>query len=134
MDAREELKEVRRARLRVEALAERRKMCRELRGCVTLERAAGLEELQRELDARALEYVERVMDVERRIDAVGDDLRRDVLRYRYLNGWSWREISARSGLSQDWLKHVHGRAVRDFYATGEISCTTPRNDTFSGGQ
>ena len=133
MDAREELKEVRRARLRVEALAERRKMCRELRGCVTLERAAGLEELQRELDARALEYVERVMDVERRIDAVGDDLRRDVLRYRYLNGWSWREISARSGLSQDWLKHVHGRAVRDFDATGEISGATPRNDTFSGG-
>ena len=134
MSGREELKEVRRVRLRVEALAERRQRCREMKGYVTLERAAGLEQLQQELDARAGEYAARVMDVERRIDALGDDLRRDVLRYRYLNGWSWREIAARTGFSQDWLKHVHARAVRDFDSIGDIFGSTPRNDTFFGGQ
>ena len=134
MGVREDLKEVRRARLRVEALAERRQQCREMKGYVTLERAAGLEQLQRELDARAGEYAARVLDVERRIDALGDDLRRDVLRYRYLNGWSWREIAVRMGFSQDWLKHVHARAVLDFEAIGGIFGSTPQNDTFFGGQ
>ena len=112
MDGRATLKEVRSLRLRVEALAERRQRCRELETLVTPGKGAELERLQRELDARVGEYAARVMEAERRIDAVPDGFQRDVLRYRYLNGWSWREISVRTGLSQDWLTHVHGRAVR----------------------
>lgn len=126
MTGTEALKELRSARLRLEALAERRERCAALAKEVTPGRVRALERLQRELDQRAGEYAERVAEAERRIDAMGDALQRDVLRYRYLNGWSWREISARTGLSQDWLKHVHARAVKKI-------CPATRKDTFLPG-
>ena len=110
----EALKDVRWQGLRVEALLERRQRCLALTKSVTPGRRAALERLQRELDERAGDYAVRVLEVERRIDAMGDELQRDVLRYRYLNGWSWREIAAKTGFSEDWLKHVHSRAVAGF--------------------
>ena len=126
MTGEEALKEVRAAGLRLEALAERRERCAALAKGVTPGRVRALERMQRELDQRAGEYARRVAEVERRIDAMEDALQRDVLRYRYLNGWSWREISARTGLSQDWLKHVHARAVKNIFPA-------TRKDTFLPG-
>lgn len=68
--------------------------------------------LERELDGRILEYADKVREIERTIDQVEDEQYRDVLKYRYLNGWSWKDIAERMGFSQDWLWHLHARALR----------------------
>ena len=47
------------------------------------------------------------------IDALPDPGQRAVMAYRYLNGLSWKEIARRMNFSQDWVKHVHGRALRE---------------------
>ena len=70
-----------------------------------------LEALGRELDERIEACAALVREVEARIDALDNPLHRDVLKFRYLNGWSWRVISCRMGLSRDWLMSVHRKAV-----------------------
>ena len=34
-----------------------------------------------------------------------------MLKYRYLNGWSWKAIAARTHFSRDWLWRLHARAL-----------------------
>ena len=68
-------------------------------------------ELEKEIDERIAEYAAKVFEIEAVIDAVADQQYRDVLRYRYLNGWSWQKIAERMHFSQDWLWHLHARAL-----------------------
>lgn len=96
---------------RIEALLERRRRCGELANCRTPGRAPALDALQRELDERIEAYAALVGDIERRIDGVKNPQYRDLLRYRYLNGWSWQKIAGRMSYSRDWLMRLHVRAL-----------------------
>lgn len=110
MTAKEYLRQVKLADRRIEALAERRRHYRELaeaRGG----RSEALEALDRELAERIDEYAALVREIEGAIDGVGDIVLRDVLRYRYLNGWSWQVIAQKMRFSQDWLWRLHARAL-----------------------
>ena len=49
--------------------------------------------------------------VEAIIDRVRSEECREVLRYRYLNGWSWQVIAERTHYSKDWLWRLHARGL-----------------------
>lgn len=69
-------------------------------------------QLQQELDRRIDAAAKYELESMRLIDALEDMGQRDVLRYRYLNGLGWKEIAVRMKYSQDWVKHVHGKALK----------------------
>jgi DNA-directed RNA polymerase specialized sigma24 family protein len=85
-----------------------------------------LERLQREIDRRIDAVAEQTLAMERSIDAVKDVNQREVLRYRYLNGWDWREIARRMNYSTDWVKHIHSQALKamEVRGTGNGANTT----------
>ncbi len=112
MDARESLCAVRRSRMQLEALLEKRRWCREVANCRSGGRSEALERLQQEVDRRIDSLAGQELAAMRRIDALGDPGQREVLRLRYLNGWAWKEIARRMSYSQDWVKHLHARALR----------------------
>ena len=74
--------------------------------------------LKQELDARIERYAELVREIEGVIDAVEDAQYRDVLRYRYLNGWTWKRIAERMHFSQDWVWRLHARAMQQVKVPG----------------
>lgn len=45
------------------------------------------------------------------INSVTDGRERVVLRYAYINGFSWREISARTGYDERYVRRLHQRAI-----------------------
>ena len=45
------------------------------------------------------------------IEAVLDPVQRDLLRYRYLNGWSWGKIAQRMNYTREYLLRLHGHAL-----------------------
>lgn len=68
--------------------------------------------LAAEIEARVAAYAEGVRQVERVIDAMEEARYREILRYRYLNGWSMRRIAKEMGYSEDWAYRLHRRALR----------------------
>ena len=113
MNGVEALRRIRKAELRLTALMERRRRCLELENGIAPGRSEELEALRRKLEAQAGEYAELAQCAEDLIDRVSDDTLRDVLRYRYLNGWSWQQIAFRMNYSLGWVKHLHGRAMKE---------------------
>ena len=116
MTAKEYLGQVRQLERRIWALLDRQSKYHELGAWRARYQGAvgpvAMLALERELDGRITEYAERVREIERVIDAVEDGQYRDLLKYRYLNGWSWQQISERMSFSQDWLWHLHARALQ----------------------
>ena len=112
MEAREYLLEVRRSKARVEALAERRRWYGQAGQWHSDGGTEAILQLQRELDRRIDAAAKCELEAMRRIDALEDPGQREVLRYRYLNGLGWKEIAIRMHLSQDWVKHMHGKALK----------------------
>lgn len=50
-------------------------------------------------------------DVIALVESVPDERERIVLRYAYINGFSWREISARTGYDERYVRRLHQRAI-----------------------
>lgn len=115
MTAKEYLGQVRQLERRILALLDRQSKYHELgawRARYAGTKGVGaMVALEREIDGRINEYIDRVYEIEAAIDAVEDEQYRDVLKYRYLNGWSWQKIAERTHFSQDWLWHMHARAL-----------------------
>ena len=115
MTAKEYLSQVRRLEKHIWALLDRQRKYHEMGAWrASYEGAVGREAmraLERELDRRITEYADKVREIEGAIDRVEDGQYRDVLKYRYLNGWNWQRISDRMHFSQDWLWHLHARAL-----------------------
>lgn len=116
MEVREYLNEVRRSKTRMEALLERRRACAEMASWRSGGRSEALDALRREVDRRIDAVAEQALEAERRIDALDSAGQREVMRYRYLNGWEWKEIARRMNYSTDWVKHVHTRALKEMEA------------------
>lgn len=45
------------------------------------------------------------------IESVPDERKRNILRYRYINGFSWAEVAARMGYDKRYLFRMHRDAV-----------------------
>ena len=113
---------------RIKALMERRQHYYDLAmqgtGSVVLQQPGGAHG-----DSRVETAVCRLMDLEsdldREIDRLGDEVRlagrlidqlddsryRDILRYRYLNGWSWRRIMREMNYEEKHVHRLHGAAL-----------------------
>ena len=112
MDPKETLMAARRSKLRLEALMERRGWYEQVQQCHSGGRSEAMAKLQRALDREIDEVVRQELAAMGQIDALADPIHREVLRYRYLNGWEWKEIARRMGYSPDWVKHMHSGAIR----------------------
>ena len=119
MDAKAYLSQARRAERRIDALARRQRRYAEL-GALRRGPGAELDALQRELDGRIERYAALVRDIAGRIDRVDNPVYREVLEYRYLDGWSWQAIAARLCFSRDWVMKLHARAIEAIEAVGEV--------------
>lgn len=128
MTAKEYLRQLLRRDARINALIERQQRYRELagvrgvaygdvsgggsrHGSAVEDYAVRIVELEREIDRRIDEYVDLVRQAEAAIDQVEDERCRDVLRYRYLNGWSWEKIAEQMHYDERWVRRLHGRAL-----------------------
>ena len=115
MDIKAFLEQAVRAERGIDALAARRARCLELEalaGALEAEAArAELGALEAELGARLAAYPGLVRRVEARLDSLEDPRQREVMRMRYLNGWSWKQVGSRTGLSRTRLHDIHAAAM-----------------------
>ena len=124
MTAKEYLRQLSRKDARINALIERQQRYRELaqrRTAVYRDIPGGgkIIDLEREIDRRIDEYVDLTREIEAVIDSVGDDRYRDVLRYRYINEWSWERIAQEMHFDVKWLYKMHGRALQEISMPGK---------------
>lgn len=73
--------------------------------------AAKIADLEREIDRRIDEYVDLTREIEAAIDRIPDGRYRDVLRFRYVNGWTWEKIADEMGYDLRWVHRLHGHAL-----------------------
>jgi len=66
------------------------------------------QDLNREIDAQ--------VDLRRRIEAavnqLEDEKLRDIVRYKYIDGMTWEQVSESIGLDERWVRRLHTRAIR----------------------
>lgn len=145
MTAKEYLRQLSRKDARINALIERQQRYRELaerrtavyrdtpgsgRRCSSSveEYVVKIIDLEREIDRRIGEYVDLTREIEAAIDRVSDDRYRDILRYRYINGWSWERIAREMHYELRWIYRLHGRALREIRVPDERDHEKPLSD------
>ena len=69
-------------------------------------------DLERELDTMVNELVDKKRCAMAAIEALEDDRERDVLRFRYLNGWSWQRIAMALHCDRSTVWRWHGDALQ----------------------
>ena len=127
MTAKEYLRQLTRKDVRINALIERQQRYRELAARRTAvyrdapgarRRTSSVEEytakiidLEAEIDRRVDEYVDLTCEIETVIDRVEDDRYRDILRFRYINGWSWERIAREMHYDRRQVTRLHGLAL-----------------------
>lgn len=70
-----------------------------------------LMELEEDLNKEIDRLVDEVRLAERLIDKLEDSRHRDVLKFRYLNGWSWETITDEMGYEKRYIFKLHGEAL-----------------------
>ena len=113
MNGRETLAAARRSKAELDALLERKGWCQKLERCHSGGESRALEDLRKDLDRRIDTAAQRALEAQGHIDVLPDRAQREVLSYRYLNGWEWKDIARRMNYSVDWVKHIHARAMRE---------------------
>ncbi|HIS92756.1 MAG TPA: hypothetical protein IAA84_07025 [Candidatus Alectryocaccomicrobium excrementavium] len=128
MTAKEYLRQLSRKDARIKALLERQRRYRELAERRTAvyrdmpgggqrhvssveEYATKIIDLEREIVRRIDEYADLTREVEAAIDRIGDDRYRDILRFRYVNGWGWERIAQEMHYDERWVRRLHGWAL-----------------------
>lgn len=145
MTAKEYLRQLSRKDARIKALIERQQRYRELAERRTAvyrdtpgggqrhvspveEYAVKIVDLEREIDRRIDEYADLTREIEAAIDRIDDDRYRDILRFRYVNGWSWERIAREMHYELRWLHYLHGRALREIRVPDEKSHENAHSD------
>ena len=68
-------------------------------------------DLEKDLDAEIDKLVDETRLAERLIKSLEDKRHRDVLRFRYLNCWSWERIAEEMNYERSWILRLHGFAL-----------------------
>lgn len=71
-------------------------------------------DLTRELDAQIDDYVDLTRAIEAAVETLEDARMRDLLRWRYMGGWSWERISRAMGYEQRQVYRLHALALSAF--------------------
>lgn len=81
-------------------------------GPTKAERAVeALEALGEQIAAEKDMLLARRAEIIKAIESIQDKRQRDVLRYLYINGFSWPEVSAWTGYDKRYVHRLHNRAV-----------------------
>ena len=138
MTAKEYLRQLSRKDTRIKALIERQRRYRELaerrtavyrdtlgggqrRVSSVEEYAVKIVDLEREIVQRIDEYAGLTREIEMAIDRIDDDRYRDILKFRYINGWGWERIAREMHYDVKWLYKMHGRALQRIFPPDERS-------------
>ena len=113
MNGRETLAAARRSKAELDALLERKGWCQKLERCHSGGDSQALGDLRKDLDRRIDTAARRLLEAQKRIDALPNHAHRQLMSYRYLNGWEWKDIARQMNYSVDWVKHVHAQAMRE---------------------
>lgn len=73
-----------------------------------------IDETEREIDQKLQMLVKLKAEISRAIDRLSNREERMVLRCRYLNDYSWEEISALMNVSERTVYRIHGTALQNF--------------------
>lgn len=128
MTAREYMRRLLRKSARIDALHERQRRYTTLAERMTAsysgmpggkrqasrveEYACKAADLARELDRRIDDYVDLVREAEQLIAQLRDDRYRDVLTFRYLNGWRFPRVARAMGYDRKYTYRLHEQALR----------------------
>lgn len=83
--------------------------CGDLSGYV-----AKLDELMDELKNQMELRIGLRMEISRKIEEVPDETESLLLRYRYIYGLKWEDISVKMGYTYHHVLKIHGKALRNF--------------------
>ena len=68
-------------------------------------------DMERVLNERIGKLITLEKEIEGVIAAIPNKTARDLLTYRYINGWPLRTVAAEMGYTFDYMRHVHGAAL-----------------------
>ena len=71
-------------------------------------------DLTREVVAQIDDYVDLTRAIEAAISALGDPRFQDLLRWRYMSGWTWERIGRAMGYEQRQVYRLHAAALAAF--------------------
>ena len=75
------------------------------------ETADRLIELERRVNARIRELVRWKLAAMDAIDLVEEANLREVLELYYIDGYTWEQVATRMGVTERWVQILHGRAL-----------------------
>ena len=84
------------------------------------EAVAKIADIDEALAARLAAYEEIIGAIEKEIDGVEDHRFRQVLRFRYLNGWAFGKIARKMHYDRDYAYKIHCRALEHLYRKSQI--------------
>ena len=67
--------------------------------------------LEKKIDAKIDEWYEAKLNIEKAIHTVESDKFRLLLRYRYINGWTWEKIAVEMNYAYRNVTRLHGKAI-----------------------
>lgn len=76
--------------------------------------AVKVDEIEQAIIAARYSRICAFQEVQRRIEAMEDEVEKDLLTYRYLRDLSWVKIAVKMDYSWQHLHKIHARALRNF--------------------
>ena len=76
-------------------------------------------DLESDINRLIDEFVDQTRETERIISSLPDYRHRDILTWRYLNGWSWDKIFETMDYAPTRVFELHGYALREFQKRAE---------------
>lgn len=70
-----------------------------------------LEEYERKIDIKIDDWCEAKLDIEKAIHTVESDKLRLLLRYRYINGWTFEQIAVQMHYTWRQINRLHKKAI-----------------------
>ena len=70
-----------------------------------------LEEYERKINIKIDDWCEAKLDIEKAIHTVESHKFRLLLRYRYINGWTFEQIAVQMDHDYRWVRRLHRKAV-----------------------
>ena len=67
--------------------------------------------LEKKIDSKIDEWYEAKLNIEKAIHTVESDKFRLLLRYRYINGWTWEKIAVEMNYAYRNVTRLHGKAI-----------------------
>ena len=70
-----------------------------------------LEEYERKIDIKIDDWYEAKLNIEKAIHTVESDTLRLLLRYRYINGWTFEQIAVQMNYTWRQINRLHKKAI-----------------------